>query len=256
MSQVKATLADILLQRQVSRSFARAFIPRTKITFIRQTSHIVSRPQHIFRARRLTDLIPAAHNMCVQCHKLTRHTPVQRPFARAVARSKYLGWTHMASAEREPITGVWRRSPHRGPWAEIVGLVSISGATSSKSGVDMSTRRRRHWPLVRDYPGEPAAERQKRIWILLKQIDSEWQWHQLGHMQVCTSPQTDNLASTQFCTGRMPFLPPNQQRQSTEGTCHDKLQLAQSVVWVRGGGGNSRAETVGGERFRAEYSEC
>ena len=26
--------------------------------------------------------------------------------------------------------------------------------------------------------------------------DSEWQWHQLGHMQVCNSLQTDNHAST------------------------------------------------------------
>jgi len=26
--------------------------------------------------------------------------------------------------------------------------------------------------------------------------DSEWQWHQLNHMQVCTSLQTDNHAST------------------------------------------------------------
>ena len=26
--------------------------------------------------------------------------------------------------------------------------------------------------------------------------DSEWQWHQLGHMQVCTALQTDNHAST------------------------------------------------------------
>ena len=26
--------------------------------------------------------------------------------------------------------------------------------------------------------------------------DSEWQWHQLGHMQVCTSLQTENHAST------------------------------------------------------------
>jgi len=26
--------------------------------------------------------------------------------------------------------------------------------------------------------------------------DGEWQWHQLGHMQVCTSLQTDNHAST------------------------------------------------------------
>jgi len=26
--------------------------------------------------------------------------------------------------------------------------------------------------------------------------DSEWQWHQLGQMQICTSLQTDNHAST------------------------------------------------------------
>jgi len=26
--------------------------------------------------------------------------------------------------------------------------------------------------------------------------DSEWQWHQLGHMKVCISLQTDNHAST------------------------------------------------------------
>jgi len=50
--------------------------------------------------------------------------------------------------------------------------------------------------------------------------DSEWQWHQLGDMQVCTSLQADNHASNHrsVFTGRMPFLPPNQQRQSTEGT--------------------------------------
>jgi len=26
--------------------------------------------------------------------------------------------------------------------------------------------------------------------------DSEWQWHQLGHMQICTSLQTNNHVST------------------------------------------------------------
>jgi len=26
--------------------------------------------------------------------------------------------------------------------------------------------------------------------------DNEWQWHQLGHMQVCTSLQTDNHVRT------------------------------------------------------------
>jgi len=49
--------------------------------------------------------------------------------------------------------------------------------------------------------------------------DSELQWwHQLGHMQICTSPQMDNYAITpliSFFTGQMPCgLPPNQQRQS------------------------------------------
>jgi len=48
-----------------------------------------------------------------------------------------------------------------------------------------------------------------------------WQWHQLVHMQIiCTTLQTDNHASTQslnFFTGRMLFLTPNQQCQSTEG---------------------------------------
>ena len=38
--------------------------------------------------------------------------------------------------------------------------------------------------------------------------DSEWQWHQLGHTQVCTLLQTDNHASTQFFTGRMPSCRP------------------------------------------------
>jgi len=50
--------------------------------------------------------------------------------------------------------------------------------------------------------------------------DSDWQWHLLGRMQVCTSVQADNHASTpalSFFAGRMPFLPPNEQRQSTEG---------------------------------------
>jgi len=50
--------------------------------------------------------------------------------------------------------------------------------------------------------------------------DSEWQWYQLGHMEVCTLLQTDNHASTpplKFFTGPMPCLPPYQQCQSTEG---------------------------------------
>jgi len=48
------------------------------------------------------------------------------------------------------------------------------------------------------------------MWILLKQ-ESEWHWHQLGHMQVCTSLQTDNHASIpplSFLQAECPFCRP------------------------------------------------
>jgi len=67
--------------------------------------------------------------------------------------------------------------------------------------------------------------------------ESEWQWHQLGHMQVCTSLQTDNHASTpplSFFTCPMPFLPPNQQRQSTEGKATDNMRRKFDKIWTRG----------------------
>jgi len=61
--------------------------------------------------------------------------------------------------------------------------------------------------------------------------ESEWQWHQLGHMQVCTSLQTDNHASTP----PLKFLPPNQQRQSTEGKSTEgssyNKKYIQTVRW-------------------------
>jgi len=68
--------------------------------------------------------------------------------------------------------------------------------------------------------------------------DSERQWYQLGYMQVCTSLQTDNHASTsllKFFTGRMPFLPPNQQCQSTEG----RVQTTENIGRTKNAGYDS-----------------
>jgi len=76
-----------------------------------------------------------------------------------------------------------------------------------------NTHTHTHTRLTALFPGWAGTRKAKPIWILLKQETSEWQWHQLGHMQVCTQLQTDNHASTpplSFFTGRMPFLPPNQ----------------------------------------------
>ena len=59
-----------------------------------------------------------------------------------------------------------------------------------------------------------------------KARDSEWQWHQLGHMQVCTSLQRDNHASNHsFFTGRMPFLLPNQRNDCTELSSKYRLRV-------------------------------
>ena len=48
--------------------------------------------------------------------------------------------------------------------------------------------------------------------------DSKWQWHQLGYMRLHLAPdrQPHQHPTTLFFTGRIPFLPPNQQCQSTE----------------------------------------
>ena len=45
--------------------------------------------------------------------------------------------------------------------------------------------------------------------------DSEWQWHPVCKSAPCSSQITTPVPHHSVFTGRMPFLPPNQQRQST-----------------------------------------
>jgi len=54
--------------------------------------------------------------------------------------------------------------------------------------------------------------------------DSEWQWHLLGHMQVCTSIETDNHAST----------PPLSFLQAGCPSCHptNSVKALKAVVQV------------------------
>ena len=66
--------------------------------------------------------------------------------------------------------------------------------------------------------------------------DSEWQWHQLGHVQVCTSLQTDNNASTPPLSFYRPDALPaaNQQRQGTEDMPSVPLHRHCSAYYVDG----------------------
>ena len=53
--------------------------------------------------------------------------------------------------------------------------------------------------------------------------DSEWQWHQLGHMQVCTSLQADNRAST----------PPVSFLQTGCPSCHPTNSVKHSLLTIK-----------------------
>jgi len=56
--------------------------------------------------------------------------------------------------------------------------------------------------------------------------DSEWQWHQLGHMQVCTLLQTDNHTNTPplifYMLDALPAAQPNSIK-ALKAYCHRGL---------------------------------
>ena len=75
----------------------------------------------------------------------------------------------------------------------IVFIVRILDNRSSNNRISIHTQTQTH-PFNGPFfsPGLPG----KTNLDFTEARDSEWQWHQLGHMQVCTSLQTDNHAST------------------------------------------------------------
>ena len=59
--------------------------------------------------------------------------------------------------------------------------------------------------------------------------DSEWQWHQLGRMQVCTSLQTDNHASTPLQAGCPSCRPTNSVKALKASNVHSTKAV--SSIW-------------------------
>jgi len=70
--------------------------------------------------------------------------------------------------------------------------------------------------------------------------DSEWQWHQLGYMQVCTSLQTDNHTSTpplSFLQAGCPSCRPTNSVKTLkaltkECSSLDVLVMSQNALWL------------------------
>jgi len=92
-----------------------------------------------------------------------------------------------------------------------------------------------HTHLTALVPGLPRWAGTRKVKTSLdftEARDSEWQWHQLGHMQLCTSLQTDNHASTPpLCFYRPDALPAAQPtaskhwRHNDSINCRDNYQL-------------------------------
>jgi len=79
----------------------------------------------------------------------------------------------------------------------ILSLSTIPNGSDIISFI-ISTHTHTH-TLIGSFPGTTRVSRYQKGKTNLdftEARDSEWQWHQLGHMQVCTSLQTDNHAST------------------------------------------------------------
>jgi len=62
--------------------------------------------------------------------------------------------------------------------------------------IDVKHTHTRLTALCPGLPGVSRYQKGKTNLDFTEAGDSEWQWHQLGHMQVCASLQTDNHAHT------------------------------------------------------------
>ena len=80
-----------------------------------------------------------------------------------------------------------------------VALNTMHRQTFNAPHTHTDTHTHTHACLTALFPGLPRVsqyQKGKTDLDFTEARDSEWQWHQLGHMQVCTSLQTDNHAST------------------------------------------------------------
>ena len=119
-------------------------------------------------------------------------------------------------------------------WANVTGsgglVAAALGSTSSYGTNDAKALTFSRTTQVSQY------QKGKPIWILLKQetVSSNGvSW------AICKSAPRSRQTTTpaphqSFFTGRMPFLPPNQQRQSTEGKALKETQNTTGVIVISG----------------------
>ena len=100
--------------------------------------------------------------------------------------------------------------------AVVAGLTTVTDRQTDRQTTTTTVLR----PFFWDHPDEPVPE--ENFWTLwckgrLTEADTLTIQIPDGCHSIWTSNQCPPPPSPMFFTGRMPFLPPNQQRQSTKG---------------------------------------
>ena len=92
-----------------------------------------------------------------------------------------------------------------------------------------------HTPVYRPFSGTTQVSRYQKGKTNLdftEARDSEWQWHQLGRMQICTSLHTDNHASTPpltFLHAGCPSCHPTNSVKPLKDNLYHILQLKNKI---------------------------
>jgi len=117
-----------------------------------------------------------------------------------------------------------RQKPHTYKTAQETLIVGTAGTNYQK----LLKKTIKHTCLLPGTTRVSRYQKGKSNLDFTKARDSEWQWHQLDHIQVCTLLQTDNHDSTaplSFLQAGCPSChPTNSVIVETAGTNYQKLQ--------------------------------
>jgi len=124
-------------------------------------------------------------------------------------------WVHMCVAGKT-VSSLVNTCHTWALWGETILSKSAIQMPCSLCSTKSTTTTTVLWSFFRDYPGEQVPEENFwTLWCKERLTEADIQTIQLG-----TTPSgltTAHLHHSPIFRGRMPFLPPNQQCQSTEG---------------------------------------
>ena len=103
-----------------------------------------------------------------------------------------------ARAMRTVVGNMWGSRGPNIPWGRTATVLRVS-ELAARTACKWRTVTHTHTPFNGLFSGTTQVSRYQKGKTNLdftEARESKWQWHQLGHMQVCTLLQTDNHTST------------------------------------------------------------